>query len=179
MIRPALTLFGATIVTLALHACSAPWKAPIKLGPTDTGAGTLTAARAYLEGRWTNVSYELFPPGKAPISVGGTGLLTYDDFGNMTVEVRVNDATARILAAAGVPTTNNALITSGRTVVDMQARTLTYVMEGQKAFDVPSGPAALSRTRHWQVDGDMLTLTTLGDDGKPTSIGRWQRMKGN
>jgi len=172
-------LFGAAIVTVALHGCSAPWQGPINMGPTDTGAGTLTAARAHLEGRWTNVSYELFPPGAAPISIGGTGLLTYDAYGNMTIEVRVDEATARILGAAGIPTTNNAVITSGRTAIDIQARTLTYVVEGQKAFDAPGGPAALSRPRHWQVDGDMLTLTTMGDDGKPTSIGRWQKMKGN
>ena len=156
---------------------SAPWKAPIKLGPTETGPGSLAAGRAHLEGRWTNVSYELFPPGAPAISLGGTGLLTYDAHGNLTIELRVDDATARTLGSAGVPTTKGVLLTSGRAVVDMQARTLTYVLEGQKPFDVPSGPVALSRPRHWRVDGNMLTLTTLGDDGSPTSVGRWQKVE--
>jgi hypothetical protein len=63
---------SAMIVSLALAACtSAPWNEPIKGGPVDTGAGSLTAARKYLEGRWTLLSYEVFLPGEAPIALGG------------------------------------------------------------------------------------------------------------
>jgi hypothetical protein len=178
MSRRSWLLVDVVVVALACQGCaSPPWSAPIKLGPTDTGPGTLTAARAYLEGRWTNVSYELFPPGAAAVSLGGTGLLTYDTHGNLTIEVRVDDATARILESAGVPTTNGVLLTSGRAVIDMGARTLTYVLDGQRPFDVPSGPVALGRPRHWRVDGNMLTLTTLDDDGRPTSVGRWQKLE--
>jgi hypothetical protein len=66
------------------------------------------------------------------------------------------------------------LSSDGRVVVDMSGRTLTYVFEGQPAA-VATGPLATSRPRHWQVEGDLLTLTTQDDQGKPLSIGRWQK----
>ena len=166
----------ATIVAIALSACaSVPWEGPIKLGPTDTGAGSLVAARKYLEGRWTLVSYELFPPDGPPVSLNGTGILTFDQYGNLTIDIRADAASATILEKAGIATANGALSTSGRTVVDLQSRTLTYVLEGQPPLGAPSGPLALNRPRHWEVDGNVLTLTIKGDDSRPVSVGRWQK----
>jgi hypothetical protein len=52
---------------------------------------------------------------------------------------------------------------------------LTYVLEGQAPLGAPSGPLALNRPRHWQVDGNLLTLTIKGDDSRPVSVGRWQK----
>jgi hypothetical protein len=165
-----------TIVTLTVGACaSVPWEGPIKLGPTETGPGTLAAARKYLEGRWSLLSYEVFPPDGPPITLNGTGILTFDEFANLTIDIRADNASAGILEKAGIQTTNGALLTSGRTVVDMQARTLTYVLEGQPPLGAPSGPLGLNRPRHWDVQGNLLTLTIKGDDGRPVSIGRWQK----
>ena len=167
---------SAMIVSLALAACtSAPWNEPVKLGPVDTGAGSLTAARKYLEGRWTLLSYEVFLPGEPPVMLGGSGMLTYDAYGNLTTEIRVDDATARILDKAGIRITDGKFLTSGRTVVDMNARTLTYVIEGQPPLGAPSGPLALNKPRYWQVEGKLLTLTTKGEDGATASVGRWQK----
>lgn len=143
----------------------------------NTGPGSLAAARKYLEGRWSLLSFEVLPPGKEPVHVKGSGTLTFDGFGNLNVEIRVDEETALALAAAGVPTTKGRLSTSGRTVVDMQARTLAYILEGQPAFGAPSGPLALNRKRHWQVDGDRLTLSTKGDDGQTLSVGRWEKLR--
>ena len=64
---------------------------------------------------------------------------------------------------------------SGRTAIDMQARTLTYFIAGQAPLGAPSGPLALNRPRYWQVAGNILTLTTRGDDGQPLSVARWQK----
>jgi hypothetical protein len=166
----------ATIVAIALNACSSvPWEGPIKGGPTDTGPGSLVAARKYLEGRWTLVSYEVFPPDSPAVTLKGTGILTFDEFGNLTIDIRADQASTAVLEKAGIATTNGSLSTSGRTVVDMQSRTLTYVLEGQAPLGAPSGPLALNRPRHWQVDGNLLTLTIMGDDSRPVSVGRWQK----
>jgi hypothetical protein len=149
----------------------------IKKGPVDTGPGTLTAARKYLEGRWSLISFEVFRPGESPIRVNGAGTLTYDGFGNLTVEIRVADqATERALEAEGIRTTKGAFSTRGRTAIDLQARTLVYFLEGQAPLGAPSSPLALNRPRHWQVEGDVLTLTTKGDDGQPLSVGRWKKV---
>jgi hypothetical protein len=56
----------------------------------------------------------------------------------------------------------------------MQNRTLTYVIAGQPAGN--TGPLALSRPRHWQVDGNVLTLTTKDDAGKPVSVSKWRKI---
>jgi hypothetical protein len=176
MVHTRFPLLFALLVA-AVSACApAPRQRPVELGPVDTGQGTLAAARQYLEGRWTLVSYEVFPPGQPPVKLAGAGTLSYDGFGNLNMEIRVDEPTAERLARAGVPSAKGVISTNGRTVVDMQARTLTYVLEGQPPFGAPSGPLALNRPRHWQVDGNVLTLTTRGDDGQSVSVGRWEKM---
>ena len=144
-------------------------------GPADTGPGTLAAARKYLEGRWSLMSFEVFPPGGQGLRVEGAGTLTYDAFGNLDVEIRVDEKTALALHDVGIPTTNGRLSTRGRTVVDMQARTLTYVLQGQPPLGAPSGPLALNRPRHWHVEGNTLTLTTQDGNGQRLSVARWQK----
>ena len=168
----------ATIVALTIAVSAAPLEQKRKLKPVETGPGTLSAARKYLEGRWTLLSFELFPPGKPAIRLpedAGASTLTYDDFGNMTMEIRVDEPTALLLEGVGIRTTNGMLSTKGRTVIDLQARTITYMLEGQPAFGAPSGLIALNRPRHWVVEGNMLTLTTKDAKGMPLSVSRWEK----
>jgi hypothetical protein len=163
---------AATITALAIAA-------PVvtaQRGPVDTGPGTLAAARKYLEGRWRLLTYDVRLPGKPPVILKNEGTLTYDAFGNLTIEIYVDPETAKTLAEGGIHTTKGVLITSGKTAINMQARTLTFLIEGQPKLGAPSGPFALNRPRHWQVDGNVLTLTTRGDDGQPASIGRWEKV---
>jgi hypothetical protein len=146
-----------------------------KGGPVETGPGTAAAARKFLAGRWSLVSFEVLPPGQAPLRVNGSGALVYDAFGNLDVEIRVDEATASVLDRAGISSTRGRISISGRTAIDMQARTLTYFFAGHAPLGAPSGPLALNRPRYWQVAGNMLTLTTRGDDGQPLSVARWHK----
>ena len=166
------TLFVAAAITAL--AIAAP-ELMAQRGPVDTGPGTLSAARKYLEGRWRLLTYEVRLPGKAPIVLKNDGLLTYDAFGNLTIEVYVDPEQAKTLAEGGIRTTDGRLKTSGKTAINLQARTLTFLVEGAPPLGAPSGPFALNRPRHWEIDGNVLTLTTNGDDGKPASIGRWEK----
>ena len=75
---------------------------PRQRSKVDTGPGSLTAARKYLEGRWGLESFEVRPPGKPPIQLKGSGVLNYDDFGNLTMEIRADQATSDLLRAAGI-----------------------------------------------------------------------------
>jgi len=172
-----MTIVMRVIVLLALAAtgCTAPAGAPVATGP-----GTLQAARKYLEGRWTLISFEVSPPNTAPIQLKGQGTLSYDAFGNLDMQIRVSDdRVADELARAGVPLTDGVISTTGRTAVDMQARTLTYFLEGQSQLvdNKNAAPLATSRPRYWVVEGNVLTLTVKGDDGRPLSVGRWQKAK--
>jgi len=147
-----------------------------KLGAPDTGPGTTTAARKFLEGRWSLMSFDVMPPGKPVVHVGGQGSLVYDAFGNLKSEVRVPPDVVDPLRLAGVPSDNGVLSSDGRVVLDMQAHTLTYVLQGQQPLGPSSGPLSLARKRHWVVEGNVLTLTTKGDDGKPVSVAKWQKL---
>ena len=169
---------GTVLIALAASACAAaPRQRPVKGGDVDQGAGTLAAARKYLEGRWSLLSFEITQGGQPPLRVNGNGTLSYDEYGNLDMQIRVDDAGARALETAGIITDQGVLAASGRTAVDMTSRTLTYLREGQKAgFERPLGPLGITRPRHWEVNGDVLTLTTTSADGKDQSVGRWQKV---
>lgn len=165
---------GLILGVLAAGCGAAAGERPIQGGPVDTGAGTLTAARTYLEGRWVLESFEVYPSGSPPVTLKGTGTLVYDDFGNLTMEIQADEASSDVLRGAGIDIRDGVISTAGRTAVDMQNRTLTYVLEGQAPLI--RGPLGMHRPRHWVVEGNTLILTTKDDAGKPLSIGRWRRV---
>jgi hypothetical protein len=165
------------LLLLGASACTGgPRQRPVKGGPVDTGSGTVAEARKYLEGRWTLESFEVFPPGRPAIALKGSGTLTYDQFGNLRMEIRADEKSADVLRAAGVDIRDNVISSDGRAVVDMQNKTLTYILEGQAVGAKAAGPLAPNRPRYWEVEGNRLTLTTRDEAGKPLSVGRWTRM---
>jgi hypothetical protein len=166
----------AVVLASAAGCMGAPRQRPVKGGDVDTGAESLTAARKFLEGRWTLESFEVFPPGKPPITLKGSGTLNYDQFGNLRIEIRADESSADLLRAAGVETRDGTISSDGRTVVDLQNRTLSYVLPGQTVGAPAAGPLSPSRLRHWEVKGDLLYLSTWDDNNKPLSTGRWRRM---
>lgn len=162
----------ALACAIAAGCKSAPRERPIPLGPVDTGPGSVTAARKFLEGRWVLESFEVYPPGRPPIALKGSGDLLYDDFGNLKMEIRADQQSSDLLRAAGIDIRDGVISTEGRTAIDLQNHTLTYMVEGQVAN---KGPLAVNRPRHWEVQNDRLTLTTKDESGKPLSVGRWRR----
>jgi hypothetical protein len=170
-------LFLLVVLASELACTGAPRQRPVKGGPVDTGAGTIASARKFLEGRWTLESFQVSPPGRSPITLTGQGTLNYDDYGNLQIEIRTDDAAADQLRAAGIDIRDNKISSSGRTVIDLQNKTLAYILEGQSAIAAPTGPLSLNRPRYWQVEGDQLTLTTKEADGTVLSVGKWKRLK--
>lgn len=160
------------LVTLA-GCAGAPRQRPVEMGPVDTGPQTLTSARKFLEGRWVLESFEMYPPGKGAVPLKGSGTLLYDEFGNMRMEIRADQASSDMLRAAGIDIRDGVISTDGRTAIDLQNRTLTYVVKTQDPL-IP-GPLATNRPRHWEVKDDMLILSTRDDAGKPLSVGRWRK----
>ena len=170
--------FSGVLLLVCGTACSAaPRQRAVEGGPVETGAGSLTAARKYLEGRWVLETFEVFPPGGEPILLKGQGTLNYDTYGNLQMDIRTDELTADKLRAAGIEIRDNRISTAGRAVVDMQNRTIAYIAEGQGFATSQSGPLALNRPRYWEVEADRLTLTTKDASGKPLSVGRWKRMQ--
>jgi hypothetical protein len=171
-----LVVFGcAALLTTAPGCAKQGRRRPVEGGPVDTGSGTTRAARDYLEGRWALVSFEVRPTGRDPIQVKGSGMLVYDAYGNLKMDIRVDDTTSAALSGAGVPIQGGMLSTEGRAAVDMGRKTLTYVIEGQPPLGAPSGPLATNRPRYWEVEGNVLTLSTKDDAGQIVSVGKWQK----
>jgi hypothetical protein len=162
---------GFVAASMACH--GAPSQRPVKAGPVDKGAGTLTSARNFLEGQWNLESFEVRPPGKPPVVLKGNGTLVYDNMGNLKMNIRADEASADVLRASGIDIRDGVISTEGRTAIDMQKHTLTYFVQGQAPLI--KGPLGLDRPRHWVVEGDTLILTTEDDKGQPLSIGRWKR----
>jgi hypothetical protein len=90
-------VFAALVAASA--ACSSA-RAPVLVGTVPTGPETLAAARKYLEGRWALEFFEVRPPGRPPFTLNGSGTLTYDDFGNLRMEVRADQAASDLLRAS-------------------------------------------------------------------------------
>jgi hypothetical protein len=172
-------LFAATAACAAATvACvGAPRQRQLALERVQTGrAGTLADARKFLQGRWALESFEVRPPGKAPIFPKGSGVMTYDDFGNMRIEIRADEASSDLLRAAGINIRDGIISSDGRTVIDLQNKTLTYFVEGQaSSLKTGGGPLAPNKPRHWEVTGNVLTLTTRDDNGAPVAISRWKK----
>ena len=165
------------MTALAAGCTAAPRARPVKMGPADS---TLEGARKFLEGQWTLVSYEVFPPGRSPVQLGsaGTGTLTYDKYSNLNMQIHVTDQkVADALGAAGVPLKDGVISTTGRTALDLQNHKLTYMLEGQAQLisTAQMGPLAMNRPRYWQVDGEELVLTTKDDNGQPLAVSRWKK----
>ena len=165
-------------VIVGLSGCAAaPRQRAREGGPVDTGAGTLAAARKYLEGRWALVSFKLFPSGQAaPVDVKAEGTVSYDEYSNMTMDVRGDAAAVAALKSAGVAATSTGFSTSGRVVVDMTKKTLTYMMSKDGSMEASTSPLALNRPRHWDVTQDQLTLTTKDEAGRPLMVSTWRKM---
>ena len=162
-------------VWAAACASGAPVNRPLGTGSVPTGPGTTAAARRFLEGRWTLVSLDVYPPNQPVIHAGATGTMTYDEFANMNVDLRVDQDTTRLFERIGIPVVNGAVQTNGRTLVDMTSRTLAYTLEGQQAVRPPTHPLDTNRPRYWEVTENMLTLTTRDMAGMPLSVAVWRR----
>jgi hypothetical protein len=167
-------IVGVAALAAASAACAgAPRTRPLPIGDIPTGAGTVQGARKFLEGRWALESFEIRSADGKQVPLKGSGVLNYDDFGNLRMEIRADQASSDVLRAAGVNIRDGVISTDGRTAIDLQNKTLTYFLEGQPATG--AGPLAMNRPRHWEVTENQLTLTTRDDSGAPISVSRWKR----
>ena len=169
-----LVVFGLAASGVA-GCAGGPRSKPIPTTEIDKGTGTLQGARKFLEGRWALTSFEVFPPNAEKIAVPGSGVMTYDDFGNLRMEIRTDEQTAVRLEGVGIFMERGVISSDGRTTIDIVNKTLTYVLEGQPPAGAPVGPLATSRPRYWDVTTDTLTLSTKDDSGRTLSIAKWKR----
>lgn len=167
---------AVSLLTAAMGCAASERQRVVSMGPVPDGAGTTAAARKFLEGRWLLESFVLTPAGAKPITLKGTGVLNYDGFGNLDMNIKADEASSDLLRAGGLVIPDGVISTTGRTAIDVQNKTLTYLLEGQpSAMKTGGGPLSPNRPRHWEVNGDVLTLTTRDDSGASLSVSRWKK----
>jgi hypothetical protein len=172
--RGSLVLLGALVAGSAACA-SEPSQRNIKLGPVDTGPGTLTEARQYLQGQWTLVSFDIYPPNRPAIRDAASGTMVFDEFSNMKVDLRLKPESTQIAQDIGIPVSDGVVSMNGRTVVDINSRSISYVFDGQSSFRQPNHPLDMNLPRYWEVQGNTLTLRTKDDTGTVLSVSVWRK----
>ena len=144
----------------AAAACApAPRVRPVKGGDVDAGPESLTAARKFLEGRWTLESFEVFPPGKPTIALKGSGTLNYDEFGNCGSKSRRREGPPTCCAPPGIEDPRRRRFVrraDGRRSAEPDAQ--LRAARGRQSARRRQVPLSPSRLRHWEVKGDLLFL---------------------
>ena len=165
----AVVVAGLTVAVFA-GCAAAPRQRPVRAGATDTGPGSLQATRQQLAGTWDLVSFEAFTQPDQPVQVDATGRMTYDEFGNISVNGQLEQPDTGRLTM---------LTLSGRAVIDVaEQRLLVVDTEGNVPFDeVDFSTASPDRFRYYEFDGDRVIMTVKDDRGQTTARLAWQRSR--
>jgi hypothetical protein len=154
-----------------MSACSAaPRQRPIELGPVDTGAGSLEAARRQLQGEWGLVGLETIGPSGESTAVAATAVLTYDEYGNFTITGRVEDQRVTRVEL------DRLLVFKGRAVVDPRRQELRLIPSGEGPT-LAGTPIAVDRVRRYAFDNELLRISTVDANGRITATSTWQKRR--
>jgi uncharacterized protein RhaS with RHS repeats len=149
----------AAVLTGALGCAGAPRERPVKAGPVATGPDTLEAVRRQIEGTWDLVSLQVLTPDGQTVTRPAGGRLTYDAYGNMSMEG--SGENAQLIAF------------KGRAVIDPVRREIRLAdLEGSGAL--PS-QASADKVRHYEFDGPLLKTSVRDASGRVTAVVTWRR----
>ncbi len=99
MIRALATAFLAVCLSLTLGCKSSERQRPMGMGAVDQGVSSLESVRRQLLGTWELVGLELAPkPGATRVPVAAAGVLTYDEYANLTIDAKTTDPAAPVAA---------------------------------------------------------------------------------
>src|SRR4051794_32826035 len=152
MRRIPVLLAGALAVALVAGCESAPRSRAVKMGPVDTGLGSVEAVRRQLMGSWELVSLDIFSPSGEKTAAQASGRLTYDEFGNLSIKGTVTGSTQ---------IDPSALNLSGRVAIDPDLHTLRITSVTAASTDAKRVDPRLdaANVRYYAFDNDLLTTT--------------------
>ena len=175
----------APLVIVLLAGCAAsPRQRSVSGGSVGDGANSLTMVRQQLEGRWQLVSLNFAAEDGRKADVEASGMLSMDNFANLSIEFTMTDAGMKALSSLGITFPNPRVSTSGQAAINPASREITYVgtrfttsggMDPQTAARRQT-PFALEPVRYYSFDEQgLLTLSTRYDDGKDAVVGKWKK----
>ncbi len=170
MRRRLVVLILAALALPFTAACpAAPRARPVKMGPAETGIGTVEEERRKLKGTWALESLQMRSGAGEMLTVQATATLTYDDFGNLAMKGAMN-ATADF--------DSGALNIEGRAVIDPDAHTIRILDVSSASPDTRRVDPTidLKRVRHYEFVGvDELKTTVVDAAGTTTATAMWKR----
>lgn len=158
----------AAILAVLAACAGAPRQKPVPMGPVDTGEGSLEAARRELHGSWSLVSLEAVDASGARHPVQASGVLSYDEHGNLKTTGTIDDP--RLQNAIPIDFT-------GRIVIDPVKRVFypADLVSSEPVDSKQLAPVGLDKVRQYSVTGDTLVVTYLDAAGKPTAVLTWRK----
>jgi hypothetical protein len=145
-----------------------PMNKPIALG-SDPASGALESVRQRFFGTWDLIALEAVPPGGGPrATVTASGMLTYDEFGNLMIDAHTTDTDAPV-AAREV----SMVSFKGRAVIDVPNSELK-LMALTGNVD-PNEVLSPERRRKYEFNNDTLKLSSFDEHGTVTAISTWRR----
>lgn len=151
---------GFAVLTTAC-AQGQPRQRPLQTNPIESGANSLESVRRQLSGTWDLVSLDTFPkPGGASVPINGAkAVLTYDDYGNLTMK-----------GTADTPIVEY----SGRAVIDVVKQQI-YLRSVEGPIDELPKEVDAALTRTYAFDGGLLKISTIDAQGRITATSVWKR----
>jgi hypothetical protein len=164
----------AVAVMMASGCAGSPSRGrPIPLGPVESGPNSLESVRRQFEGQWDLVSAESYGATGQTVVIKGKGRLTYDAYGNLTVDARFDQGQEQADGSIA-----QLLSYKGRAVIDVAASRLV-LQDMQKrtesGADAPEGMST-ANVRYYAFEGDLLTLTIKDAAGRTTAKTTWRRI---
>ena len=104
------------------------------------------------------------------VPVKATGTLVYDEYANLTIDARTADPNAPV-AAREVPTVSF----KGRATIDPVRKELMLMNVTGNVN--PNEVLAPDRRRKFEVDFELLTLSSMNAKGEVTAVTKWRRRK--
>jgi hypothetical protein len=167
--RLPLLLLAAFALPFVAGCPSAPRGRPVKMGPTDTGVGSVESERRRLKGTWQLASLQILSQSGEMLIVQAQGVLTYDDFGNLTMKGTI---------AASTDIDPSALNISGRAAIDPDRHTIRILDVASATPDDRRVDPSIDpkHVRHYEFVGvDELKTTVVNAEGKTTASATWKR----
>ena len=159
---------GCTPGPLSKPAGGVPINKPVALS-SDAGSGAVESARRRLTGTWDLVALESVPPqGGARVPVKASGTLTYDEFGNLTIDAHTTDPAAPVAAREA-----STLSFKGRAVIDVANSELKLLALTGNVD--PNEVLSPERRRRVEFNADLLKLSSFDERGEVTAIATWRR----
>jgi hypothetical protein len=170
MRRRLVVLLLAALALPFTAACpAAPRGRPVKAGPTDTGAGSLEDERRRLKGTWQLESLQMLSQTGETLKVQASGVLTYDDYGNLTMKGTVTGSTDIDPSALNI---------AGRVTIDPDTHTLRILDVTSPTPDARRVDPSIDpkHVRHYEFLGvDELKTTVVNAAGQTTATALWKR----